>query len=297
MKKFMIILVLVALAAIPASANVTISSTQSGNTVTLNYVSDSNLVRAFALDISVSTGHITAVDCTKGGSTSGNTGYYVYPGGIKIANGTVTDYNSCVCNSNKYPYPAGTGIGTSMVTIEMGSLYPSSGVGKPSSAGSIVAFTVDTVPCTATIAANSARGGVVMENPDQVITTGLPQTIAITAPSTDCYPNTKADYALWVTYGKPTCWCFPRQCHGDADGKTESPDGKTSYHVAFNDLNILLANWLDKAGVPAGYCADMDHHLESPDGKTSYHVAFNDLNVLLANWLDKASAPGDCNTP
>ena len=43
----------------------------------------------------------------------------------------------------------------------MGSLY--TGTNKPASSGLLARITVDVVPTTVTIAANTARGGVVME--------------------------------------------------------------------------------------------------------------------------------------
>ncbi|UCG69290.1 MAG: hypothetical protein JSV09_16185, partial [Thermoplasmata archaeon] len=77
--------------------------------------------------------------------------------------------------------------------------------------------------------------------------------------------------------GKPTCWCAninPRQCHGDADGKSQ---GKKKYWVSTNDLDVLIAAWnkpfaqikgQDVNGVPL-ICADFDH---LPQGKKMYRV-------------------------
>ena len=47
----------------------------------------------------------------------------------------------------------------------------------------------------------------------------------------------------WLAVGAPTCWCAninPRQCHSDADGKSQ---GNTKYWVSVNDLDILIGNW------------------------------------------------------
>jgi hypothetical protein len=282
MKKFIVTLLLVAVACAPAMAAVTVCSEKSGTTVTVKYTTDANTVRAFALDMTVGSGTITAVNCS-------NSGYYVYPGSIQIQSGSISSYGRCDCNAVTFPGITKPGIGSSGVTVEMGSLY--TGTNKPASTGTLLAFTISDSAATVTLARNTARGGVVMERAEET------PTVTLTTCVTDCYPSGMSDYATWVTLGKPSCWCFPRQCHGDADGQLESPDGKTFYHVAYNDLNILLANWKDKAGIPAGVCADMDHLTESPDGKTWYHVAYNDLNVLLANWKDVGGAPADCTTP
>jgi hypothetical protein len=89
-----------------------------------------------------------------------------------------------------------------------------------------------------------------------------------------------ADYAEWSTVGKPICWCYPRQCLGDADGLSE---GKNNYWVAINDLTILKAAWSKPLGGLVGneICADFDH---ASEGKNEYRVAINDLTILKNNW-------------
>ncbi len=96
----------------------------------------------------------------------------------------------------------------------------------------------------------------------------------------DCFPSTHPDYAEWVNVGKPTCWCYPRQCHGDADGL---PEGKSNYWVSQPDLDILLAAWSKPIAGLSGnqICADFDHE---PQGKSNFRVSTNDLGILLANW-------------
>jgi hypothetical protein len=285
MKKLIVILMLVALAGTPALAAVTISGTTSSTTGTVNYsVTGPNSVRAFALDITLSSGTIGGVTCS-------NASYYIYPGSISILAGSVAATGTCVCSATQFPGKGQGGVGTAGVTVEMGSLY--TGSNKPASSGTLLTFTVSATPCTATVAANSARGGVVMENPDESPAANLPITIPF-GPG-DCYPSSRADYSEWTAMGKPTFWCAPWQCHGDADNATEI-SGKGTYHVGNNDLTILLNNWLDKAGVPAACQSDFDHHSEI-SGKGTYRCGNNDLTVLLNNWLDKAAAAGDCMNP
>jgi hypothetical protein len=105
-----------------------------------------------------------------------------------------------------------------------------------------------------------------------------------------------SDYDEWVEVGEPICWCYRRQCHGDADGKSQ---GRPRYWVATNDLDILIAAWNKPFveiygqtvnGVPL-ICADFDHEGQ---GAEDYRVSTNDLNILIANW-NKANAPAaDC---
>jgi hypothetical protein len=283
MKKMIVILALVMVACAPAMAAVTISGTRSGTTVTISYTAPGNSIRAFGMDISVDSGTITGVNCS-------NASYWVYPGSIQISGGTVTGSGTCVCAST-YPGTKG-GVGTSAVTVEMGSLYTGS---APATSGTLLTLTLSTSDANTIVARNTGRGGVVMEDPDESAGDNLPLTIPGGGAPPECYPSSKGDYNVWVTLGKPTCWCFPRQCYGDADGSDETPL-KTTYHIAYNDLTILLDNWKDKVSELAGVCADFDHDTETPL-KTTYRVAYNDLNILLANWKDKASAPDDCNAP
>jgi hypothetical protein len=158
MKKIIVILALIMVACAPAMANVTVKYNKVGTNVAVCYeVSGPNNVRAFALDLSVSTGTITSVTCS-------NTSYYIYPGSVEIQGGSVSNYGSCVCNSAD-PGAQG-GVGTSAVTVEMGSLY--TGTNKPATSGTLLTFAISNTSATVTIAAEPVRGGVVMENPDEI---------------------------------------------------------------------------------------------------------------------------------
>lgn len=75
--------------------------------------------------------------------------------------------------------------------------------------------------------------------------------------NTDCYKSTSTAYAAWVTFGKPACWCYQRNCRGDADGiKTGAA------WVAGPDLTVLKSA-LGKTdtqllAITNGICADFD---------------------------------------
>ena len=94
-----------------------------------------------------------------------------------------------------------------------------------------------------------------------------------------CYEG-QPDVAQWDLVGQPECWCYPRQCLGDADGL---PYGKNNYWVAIPDLTILKAAWNKPKEQLVGneICADSDH---LPYGKNNYRVAIPDLTILKANW-------------
>jgi hypothetical protein len=90
----------------------------------------------------------------------------------------------------------------------------------------------------------------------------------------ECLKRTAFDYSAWATYGKPNCWCYHKQCRGDADGLLTF--GRP---VALSDLNILKAGFgktvTELFGIPNGFCGDFDH--VTTFGRP---VALSDLNIL-----------------
>ncbi|UCG59565.1 MAG: NF038122 family metalloprotease [Phycisphaerales bacterium] len=116
----------------------------------------------------------------------------------------------------------------------------------------------------------------------------------------DCYPSCRDDYNEWVVAGKPNCWCYPRQCHGDADGMPSGSEKTGYYFVGVADLNTLISAWLVKEpplgpgidSVPDGICADFAHD-QGGSAKTGYYrVGPTDLNILITNWLQKEPPSG-----
>jgi hypothetical protein len=229
MKKVIFALVALLIAA-PAWADVLITcEDQGGGVVQISYDAtgeDPNLVRAFALDITVSDGNIIDANCAD------NVDYYIYPGSIVIVDGEVTDYGSCVASSD-YPGTLG-GLGTGGVTLEMGSLYADTDPEHPSpppASGVLCTLTVDT-SCTVTINDNVIRGGVVMEDPDDDVGTNLPS---------------QCDVVIGPPY--PACW-DKTQCHGDADATGD---------VKASDFLALKGSWFKCYPDPAyNPCADFD---------------------------------------
>jgi len=159
MRKIIFVLATLIFAA-PALAGVTICTQKSGNEVTLTYdaSAEAELVRAFALDITVEGATITGVK-------DANPSYDIYPGSIVIDENTgqVTDDGTPVADASQYEGTLG-GLGTNGITIEMGSLY-ADGETPPAKTGNIITLVLSG-PGTVTIAENVIRGGVVMENPD-----------------------------------------------------------------------------------------------------------------------------------
>jgi len=277
MKKLGLIGAVLLVAASPVWARVDIKCMpEDGNTFTVRYaVSDANKVRAFALDIIVnSPNKIISV-------TDPNAKYWVYPGSIVILNGEVNNVGTPVAN----PYDPCTlpgetqpGLDHNGITIEMGSLYSPTGdgsSGSPAKTGPLFKFTLGDRPtthcsCYVTIRENMVRGGVVLTNGSH------PDVNAPTNFCLDCLRNGDVarpqEYADWVKYRRPKCWCYQRQCRGDIDGLKQGP-----YWVSVNDMTIFrtAVGQLDKNVPPGGFCADIDHKTQGP-----YRVSVNDIIIL-----------------
>jgi len=276
MKK-LICLLAVLLAAAPALADVDISCSAvvDGNTavITVSYdaTTETSNVRAFALDITLQgEANIIDVNCVNGD-------YYIYPGSIDIdSQGNVQDFGSCLCDSG---YP-GTlpGLDTNGVTVEMGSLY-AEGEPAPAKSGTLLELTIQGCgDVNVVLAENAVRGGVVMEDPDETPTvnlTGCTASLASCAPP-ECVKSTAPFYADWVALGKPDCWCYPRNCKGDADGQIQYG----LFWVYTNDLNILKNAFAQNPLPPGGECADFARDIQFG----LFRVYTNDLAILKNNF-------------
>jgi len=284
-----IVLLAMLLLVAPAMAAVTVTCVGVGGGVAEVYYDargEFELIRAFGLDIVADTANIVNVDNV-------NSDYYIYPGTIVITDGNVTAWGTPVAPANDPG--AGTGLGTGAVTVEMGSLY-AAGDGNltPDPCGLLCKVTVS-ADCNLTITTNITRGGVVME--DTATPSVGPSVCAVDGP-TECYAG-MPDYNEWVAVGKPDCWCYPRQCNGDATGY---PYGKFNYYASSPDMSVLRDAWDKDAATIIGQtstvdghitewaCADFDH---APYGKFNYRVSSPDMTILRNHW-DALGAPPNC---
>jgi len=258
MKKIMALLVLCL--ALPALATVTITAVdQGGGVVAINYaVSDANLVRAFALDISVTGGAkimtlVAASYKTNGASTAASKGYGIYPGTIDInsTTGVVNAYGTPVAPAAD-PGAAGA-LGSAAITLELGSVYKGD-ANKPATSGTLCKLTVDK---TTTICAvlNATRGGIVMEKTTLTPTVNLFCNVAITV--SGC-----------------ACW-------GDIYGPSGVPDGK----VSTSDMSKLLGLIAPYKSV--GYIRPTDPQyvcmdIYGPSGKVDGKLSTSDMSKLLS---------------
>jgi hypothetical protein len=169
--------------------------TNTGGKFNVNYAYDTvgSFPRAFALDISTTVGTITGVTATKvGESVVGSTGFGIFPGTIAIdSTGSVTSNGSPVAPQSDLPSGTLAGLGTSAVTVELGSLYASSAA-KPANSGTILTVSIalssadPSRTATITIAPNVARGGVVLE--DGTSAAGIGSTCNLLIPGCGCGP-------------------------------------------------------------------------------------------------------------
>jgi hypothetical protein len=103
----------------------------------------------------------------------------------------------------------------------------------------------------------------------------------VTGTATECMNKLDAKYTRWVSYNKPDCWCYQKQCKGDADGANTL--GKP---IAGPDLTIFKAavslaptsiKTCTSGGKPC-ICADFDR--TDTLGKP---VAGPDLTIFKSN--------------
>ena len=285
MRKLFILLV--ALIAVPAFA-LTVTLVDNGdNTVDVTYdaAGDANQPRAFALTVSVSGGAIiTGVTAAiEGESDAGNLGFGIFPGTIDIngVTGVVNSYGSPVAPDSD-PGAAGTGLGTDSVVLELGSLYVGAANAPPES-GTLATLTIDCNGATdvnvTAAEEDQYRGGIVLEDGSSA-TVAIAELTSTTscAAAAECIKPTAPEYADWVAFGKPDCWCYRRQCRGDINGQTTGP-----FPVQLLDLQALSAafNKFD-AQLPAdGICADINHLRTGP-----FRVQLLDLQIL-ASYFNK----------
>jgi hypothetical protein len=324
MKKLIVLLAVLLLAS-PALATVNIIIANEGGKAAIKYQTTGEKVRAFALDITVTPGStITAVsDFIKGESTAAKPGYGIFPANFaryitvgadgEVANWDVNGYT---------PVAAGTdtgalgGLGTAGVTIEMGSLYyPTSDTSPnaPGTSGTLCKLAVSG-PCKMTAVLNAVRGNVVLTDPAAAASVVTTQATNVDVGGVaECFPSADPKYNDWVALGKPDCWCYARQCHGDADGKAQGAEKSGIYYVGTTDLNVMMVAWQVKEppfgpGIASvvepvsgvhGICADFARDQQGADKSGVYRVGTNDLNILLDKWLVKEptfglGVPPDC---
>ena len=316
MKKYMLMLA-IALIASPAMAAVEIIAVDAdadgpGLVANISYNvpagTEPNKVAAFALDITVDAGTIVAIgDFHTGVSVEGNDGYGIFPASfyeyIDVdGNGNVADWTGA---GNYSPAAlvgdkgALGGIGTAGVTVELGALYKGE-ANAPADAGLLLSVTCSEA-CNLSIVLNGIRGDVVLEGAGSPSSVDLTQATGVGVGGTDeCLAPDAPGYADWVAFGKPECWCYLTQCHGDADGLKEGSPITGYKRVFIADLDALIAAYNVKEApkgpgilsIPNGICADFMHNAEGSPITGYKRVFISDLDKLIENYNVKEAPKG-----
>jgi hypothetical protein len=218
------------------------------NYITVSYdaSSEANLVRAIALEITLSgNGEIADVNCL-----SKDFGFHIYLGSIDIdSGGEVDDYGTCRCDGGKYPE---TPDEVNIMTVEMASLYEKGVEQDPCKIADLVSFMVtgDGDVCVS-IEENEIRAGIVMERAAEEFDVNLPA-------------------AVCVTVTVPTCW-EASECAGQPNG-----DATCDGEVNLDDLARLKAAWGMSGPYTSPHCC--------ADFTQDDSVNLDDLAALKAVW-------------
>lgn len=154
--------------------------------------------------------------------------------------------------------------------------------------------------CNATtvfdVALDSLRGGIVGD--DLEVTDSL-TTVTVNPGVSECISSSAPFYADWVALGSPPCWCYERNCNGDANGEAIVHPVLGTTYVTTADLNILILGWGVKEqpkgiGVVAagGVCADFNREAIVHPVLGTTRVTTDDLNKLIAAWNVKEPPKG-----
>jgi hypothetical protein len=173
-------LLIVFLSIVCAQAEVRVFVQDSNGVATVNYeCTAGEIVRAFALDVSVDRGQIVGIsDFFRGVSTPEATGYGIFPASLRdhisVGSGTnvnwnVSDYTPLASVAD---LPGGTssGLNSTGVTLEFGGLWdPTVPSAIPGPTGMLCALKLSQ-GAKVSVGANAGRGGVVSAIPGSVIT-------------------------------------------------------------------------------------------------------------------------------
>lgn len=163
-----------------ASAEVRVFIQESNSLAWVKYeCTAGEVVRAFALDVTVDNGHIVGIsDFLRGPSTAANPGYGIFPASFRDhltvgpetnVNWNVPEYTPLAAAADN---PGGTqpGLNSAGVTLEFGGLWdPAEPAAIPGATGTLCALQISEA-ATVSVAANAARGGVVSTNPAVILT-------------------------------------------------------------------------------------------------------------------------------
>lgn len=163
-----------------AKAAVNVSVVDSNGIAWIQYYSDAaEVVRSFALDVSVDRGQIIGVsNYFVGLSTATAQGYGIFPASFRdhvtVSSGTNATWNAIGYSPLATPADAPgetlPGLGSSGVTLEFGALWdPTDAATIPATNGTLCSLQLSQ-PASVSVSPNTSRGGIIPWPPDQEIT-------------------------------------------------------------------------------------------------------------------------------
>lgn len=289
MRKVLPILLVIAIA-VPALADVTVTATNEGVSgsgqvkITIAPTGGAE-VRGVALLLTIETGDAVIDDDGDAVATGLNTNIDYF-----FTNGTGMVGGETPVSSDGHPLADPTQAGVLDPTGGVGTFSLSSGY--LDAGGGQAGYAVDSffditytlsVDSTLQVELDSLRGGIVGDNLGTItVVNGDGNELLIPGAPPECMAATNPDYADWTSYSKPDCWCYQKQCRGDADGLDEF-----GFPVLSNDLAILAASYAQADGSGTfNICADFDRTAEF-----GFRVLSGDLSILAGNY---ATQPLDC---
>jgi hypothetical protein len=200
----------------------------------------------------------------------------------------ITNDQNCISLSTQLNYTYG--INSTVPNV----VSPAKLLGDANTAIIAAQLTVGTI--TYTCSATVAKNYVISSTPTAGTSYCGSVAMVVSTGTCDCFPSSDPAYSDWVAFGKPSCWCNLRQCHGDADGGYQGSTKTGLYYVGTNDLSVLLGAWqvmeptkgpgiasITVNGIP-GICADFAHDAQGSTKTGIYRVGTNDLSRLLTYW-------------
>jgi len=261
--------------AVPAMAAVTFTATGDGSLKIYYSAPEGEAPRGVALRVSLSDDAVAGPDDVVAVNPEFNT-YIDFaasnPGNFNVGDG--------------HPLAKATEAGAleaaaSEFSICMGVLDESGNQAPASTGDDILLIELNvSASCTATICADTLRGpdsGVVGSVLESNLQEGCIE-VAVTVTAEECMKTSHPDYDTWVAVGKPDCWCYAKQCKGDADGKAQV-NGVLA--VFTDDLAIFLGAYGQPTLPEGGICADFDHQAQV---NGVLRVFTDDLAIFLANY-------------
>jgi hypothetical protein len=309
MKKLSLLLLVTLLCATPAMATVRIiADSNEAQVVAIRYETDGEMVRAFALDVTVDMGAFIGIsDFIRGESTAEIPGYGIFPANfgryitVDSETGEVAAWDPNEYTPIADPCDPGAlgGLGTAGVTLEMGALYYPPEDDSPNAPGNtgLLCKLILSTAANVSVTLNEIRSGIVLTDPTvpPVVDLSAATNVPVEAISLD-----GVDYDEWVAVGMPACWTYPHQCYGDADGLAESDGTSGVSYVGQEDLDLLTLAFQVKeppfgpgiASVANGICADFSHDQEGDAVDGFHRVGNTDLNILSTYWMIKEAPDG-----